>query len=219
MYHADDGQEWAKYIQTKLGSKEYAIHSVLNNINDHPSTHTVSTYVNVVLVSPDFLDLQTWDILKKFDPKSSLAILTGIEFGDLKRACEKKECKEMFDWMIIHELTETDNESVRGLMMTVVAAYEDALRDERSSQRSPPLPRRSMSSVDHGTRTKGAAKHISIDNTSPYDFLPPKRQVNGLQTYVIKVCMCLFEVSFVLCLVFLFNRLFVTFLFNSRLFQ
>lgn len=120
IFYTSDGKEWAVYLKEKLSCKDRFINSELVNLLD--KNIAFNSKVNVFLVSPDFLDLQSWGLLNKFNRKTAVAVLTGVEHNDWIEAVSKHNVDSVIDWLV-YELEATDK-SVRELLVSVICIYE-----------------------------------------------------------------------------------------------
>ncbi|KAL3875392.1 hypothetical protein ACJMK2_033345 [Sinanodonta woodiana] len=121
-YHPQDAAEWAKYLQAKLGEREYQIDTILNAITNDPIVKE-KTRVNVFLISPSFLELTDMKIMAGFDSHFSLALLMGVDMDDFIFMTTKCDVyREVKEW-VKFEVQESE-ESVRTLLMTIVSMYE-----------------------------------------------------------------------------------------------
>ncbi|KAK3600218.1 hypothetical protein CHS0354_019845 [Potamilus streckersoni] len=121
-YHPQDAADWAKYLQTKLGEREYQIATVLNDITSGP-IFKGKTRVNVFLISPSFLELTDMNIMAGFDSHFSLALLMGVDIDDFTFMTTKYDVYEHVKEWVKFEVQESE-ESVRTLLMTIVSMYE-----------------------------------------------------------------------------------------------
>lgn len=120
IFYTSDGKEWAVYLKEKLCCKDRFINSELVNLLD--KNIAFNSKVNVFLVSPDFLDLQSWGLLNKFNRKTAVAVLTGVEHNDWIEAVSKHNVDSVIEWLD-YELEATDK-SVRELLVSIIGIYE-----------------------------------------------------------------------------------------------
>ena len=162
-YLSTDGGDWALYLQSKLGAREYRLETVLNDLGCDPALHRKSARLNLFLITPDLLEKyeNIGSFLDRFEKRNSLLILTGTEISDLEKRATKFSRPDVLEWLV-HEMR-GEEESVRSLMVTIIGVYEGHVATSRS-----PAP---------GEEEGGL-----------YDVLPPKtRQVNHVQDILQKV--------------------------------
>lgn len=124
-YMPSDGKMWAGYLCEKLRGDEYDIKCDLNDLTEDPTTAVKSSKakVNVVFVTPDFLDVQLWNWSNNLDKNSSILVLTGTEHDDLAQSASFHKSDHVLDFYI-YELKETET-SVRDLLIFIISKYED----------------------------------------------------------------------------------------------
>ena len=120
IFFTSDGVEWAGYLQDKLSCKDCNINTELVNLSNKDIDFL--SKVNVFLVSPDFLELKSWDILNKFDSKTAIAVLAGVDHNDWIEATGKHNIETVLEWLD-YELEASDR-SVRDLLVTIIGIYE-----------------------------------------------------------------------------------------------
>ncbi|KAK3600209.1 hypothetical protein CHS0354_019835 [Potamilus streckersoni] len=122
-YHPQDGTEWAKYLQSKLGEREYQIGIGLNDVTSNDISQGKSK-INVFLITPDFLELIDPNIIKGFDHKCSLSVLMGVGTEDFTLITKEHGVHEdVKDWITL--IVDASEESVRHLLMTIVTLYDN----------------------------------------------------------------------------------------------
>lgn len=174
-YVPKDGAEWARYLQEKLGAKEYDLQCKINDFTCKQSCHVISTKVNVFLVTPEFLECRNWDTLNDFNKDTCIFVLTGVDNLDFSAAATLYNTDYVLDWYI-HELLASE-QSVKEMLLSIITIYEstdslscpDACGDK---------PCRSGS---------GIYENATWDEEDMYDTLPPARQVNGVVQAFCKV--------------------------------
>ncbi|KAL3875387.1 hypothetical protein ACJMK2_033340 [Sinanodonta woodiana] len=121
-YHPHDGAEWAKYLQSKLGEREYQIDIALNDVtSDHTSRG--KSRINIIAITPDFLDVIDLNIVKCFHQQLSLAILMGVDTEEFTLITRQRGVHDnVQDWLTL--TVDGSGESVRHLLMTIVSMYE-----------------------------------------------------------------------------------------------
>lgn len=171
IFFTSDGQEWAEYLKAKLSCKNCDINTELVNIED--KNIDFSSKVNVFLVFPDLLNLKSWDILDKFDSKTAIAVLAGVELNDWVEAASKHHVESVQEWLD-YELEEND-QSVRELLVSIIGIYE--LREEFGDDVE--------TAWNHYINVPAVEK--KSDNETFYKTLPsrPSRQVNSV-THVLR---------------------------------
>lgn len=174
-YVPRDGAEWARYLQEKLGHKEYDIQCEINDFTGQRSCHVISTKVNVFLVTPDFLECRNWDTLNEFNKDTCIFVLTGVDNLDFSAAAALYRSDYVLDWYI-HELVGTE-QSVREMILSIISIYES----------TDPLPCPEPCSVRSSRTGSGIYENANWDDDDVYDTLPPARQVNGLVETFCKV--------------------------------
>ena len=122
IYYTSDGQLWADYLKDKLNSKEYSVPVDVINLCD--GNFDFSSKVNVFLVSPDFLYLKNWHVLKNFDTKTAVAVLAGVDQSDWTQAASLYNVESVLEWLD-YELEASDT-SVRNLLMFIIGIYESS---------------------------------------------------------------------------------------------
>ncbi|KAK3600210.1 hypothetical protein CHS0354_019836 [Potamilus streckersoni] len=121
-YYPQDGVEWAKYLQVKLGEREYEIDIALNDVTSD-CTAQGRNRINVFLITPDFLDLKDLNFMTGFDHQFSLAILMGVDIENYTSITTQSGVHEdVKDWLTLD--VDGTEESVRHLIMTIVSMYE-----------------------------------------------------------------------------------------------
>ena len=120
IFFTNDGGEWAEYLQDKLTCKYCNIHTELVSISSKDIDFL--SKVNVFLVSPDFLELESWSILSQFDSKTAIAVLAGVNHHDWSDAATKHNEDTVLEWLD-YEL-EASDKSVRELLVSIVGIYE-----------------------------------------------------------------------------------------------
>ncbi|KAL3875377.1 hypothetical protein ACJMK2_033330 [Sinanodonta woodiana] len=121
-YHPQDGTEWATYLQSKLGEREYQIDIALNDVTRNDASQGKSK-INVFLITPDFLELIDPGIMKGFHHTCSLVILMGVEAENFTLITKQHGVHEdVRDWITL--TVDASEESVRHLLMTIVTLYE-----------------------------------------------------------------------------------------------
>ncbi|KAL3875384.1 hypothetical protein ACJMK2_033337 [Sinanodonta woodiana] len=121
-YHPQDGAEWAKYLQSRLGEREFEIDIALNDVTA-PDISRGRSRINVFLITPDFMDLTDLNIMKGYDHRYSLAILMGIETEIFTLLTTQRGIYEdLQDWITLD--ADESEESVRRLLVTIVTMYE-----------------------------------------------------------------------------------------------
>ena len=120
IFFTNDGVEWAGYLQDKLTCKGCNIHTELASISNKDIDFL--SKVNVFLVSPDFLELESWTILSQFDSKTAIAVLAGVNHNDWSEAAAKHNEDIVLEWLD-YEL-EASDKSVRELLASIIGIYE-----------------------------------------------------------------------------------------------
>ena len=120
IFFTNDGVEWAGYLQEKLSCKDCNIDTELVSISNKDIDFL--SKVNVFLVSPDFLELESWTILSQFDSKTAIAVLAGVEHNDWTEAAAKHNEDTVLEWLD-YEL-EASDKSVRELLVSIIGIYE-----------------------------------------------------------------------------------------------
>ncbi|XP_052787501.1 uncharacterized protein LOC128222491 isoform X2 [Mya arenaria] len=206
FYAKADGSEWAKYVNEKL--KSYGIHGELNELSVDKHLVVVSQCINVLIITPDFLEHKDWSSISELDHDTCFAVLTGVELCDLKDAGKLYGCEHMAEWEV-HENTGTDD-CVKDMFVKIIAIYEHSnpLPSSHSPHSQHPphtpahgqkLPLRHIVSDPSSSfpywNISSSPRHTSIghlheeddDDRGYYDTLPQKpRQVNALKEVFFK---------------------------------
>ncbi|KAL3875382.1 hypothetical protein ACJMK2_033335 [Sinanodonta woodiana] len=121
-YYPQDGVQWARYLQAKLGEREYEIDIALNDVTSS-STAQGSSRMNVFLITPDFLDLKDLKIMTVFNHQFSLVILMGVDIQNFHSKTKHHGVQEdVNNWFTLE--VDGSVESVRHMLMTIVSMYE-----------------------------------------------------------------------------------------------
>ena len=156
-----DGGTWAGFLKTKLSEKRYGINVVFFNANYDLKTDFPHG-ANILLVSPDFLSLKSFEKYSVFDPSTSLIVLLGTSEEEYKDACHKRKGDSILNWPIFE--TQQNESSVRALLVEIIDLYEQAhSKDVAGSDES---------DLDNSSQIS------EFSETDPgYDPLPPPRPV------------------------------------------
>ncbi|XP_067671482.1 phosphoinositide 3-kinase adapter protein 1-like isoform X2 [Haliotis asinina] len=135
IVYADDGNEWALFIQRKLTSPEYKIgtHSQHYNTVSIPSLKNYK--VQVVLISPQLLEgaaSNQWDF-SQFEKSSTVMVLLGIDVFEVKNLLQ---ARSEYIFQCNHETIHQNDPgaSLRNALMEIIKVYE---RDEFSDDEDP----------------------------------------------------------------------------------
>ena len=144
IHYISDGKEWATYLQDKFNSEGYSIKTVLRDFE--ASKSPTQGIVNIFLITPDLFEIENWDLMGHFKRDTSMVVLTGVNHADWTMGIKNES---LADWKS-YEVNE-DEESVRGLIMTIVSLYE-------SSQQIPFWP--SSNNMEKSERRKKDKNNI-----------------------------------------------------------
>ncbi|XP_046561572.1 uncharacterized protein LOC124270601 [Haliotis rubra] len=132
---ADDGNEWALFIQRKLTSPEYTIATHAHHYNTVNIPSLKNYKVQVVLISPQLLEgaaSNQWDFAQ-FEKSSTVMVLLGLDVMEVKNILQ---AKSEYIFQCNHETIHQNDPgaSLRNALMEIIKVYE---RDEFSDDEDP----------------------------------------------------------------------------------
>lgn len=114
-----DGFHWAEFLQQKLNEDGYNIKCMLLDLTS--TTHFFDT--NILLVSPDFFNLNNAGVLQTIDPHRAIMVLLGTAARDVRTFLLRHKCDEMLKYITFFETEATEN-CVRELLIGIIKLYE-----------------------------------------------------------------------------------------------
>ena len=114
-----DGHNWADFLQQKFNEDGYNIRCMLLDLT--ATTHFFET--NILLVSPDFFNLNNLGVLQTIDPHRALMVLLGTTSEDVQAFLLRHKCNEMLKNITFFETVATEN-CVRELLIGIIKLYE-----------------------------------------------------------------------------------------------
>ena len=135
IYYAPDGQVWAEYIQDALNSKAYGIGAVLRAFNEDTSS-TPPSKINIVLISPDLIECEDWELMNELDSSTTIAVLTGVTHDDWSMAAERLNMESVLNWFD-YQLS-ANEDSVKSLIIVIISLYERLIEDANTSDNTEP---------------------------------------------------------------------------------
>ncbi|KAK3090924.1 hypothetical protein FSP39_015742 [Pinctada imbricata] len=164
-----DGGTWAGFLKTKLSERRYGINVRFYYVNKELQKENLHG-ANILLVSPDFLAVQSYEKYSIFNRDTSLIVLLGVTEEEYKKACTAHNGECLASWPIFE--TQANESSVRALLVEIIDLYEHAhCLDDDKEEDSDTM---SVSSLSP-SRTSQFSDQTDID--PEYDKLPPPRPV------------------------------------------
>ncbi|XP_061181932.1 uncharacterized protein LOC133190364 [Saccostrea echinata] len=160
---SEDCGPWANFLKTKLGEKAYDIR--VQDIEASSVSESRENYkANIILVSPAFLELPTYEHYCSFPIKQSLVVLLGVEYQEFEELATSKGAENILGFPLFE--TEANESSVRCLLVEIIDLYERNVALEELVQPHP-IP---------GHLSKTRESDNSFDSEyDPYDFPPAPR--------------------------------------------
>ncbi|XP_046379567.2 uncharacterized protein LOC124151234 isoform X5 [Haliotis rufescens] len=160
IVYADDGNEWALFIQRKLTSPEYNIRTHGQDYSTVNIPSLKNYKVQVVLISPQLLEgaaSSQWDFAQ-FDKSSTVMVLLGLDVLEVKNILQ---AKSEYIFQCNHETIHQNDPgtSLRNALMEIIKVYE---QDEFSDEEDP------------------------FDTDSIYQYPPSPRQINQIYKIIPK---------------------------------
>lgn len=131
-----DGLHWAEFLQQKLDEDGYNINSQLLDLTS--TTHFFDT--NILLVSPDFFNLDNLGVLRTINPHRAIMVLLGTTARDVQKSLLRHKCDEMLNHITFFEAVATDT-CVRKLLIGIIQLYEYNHEASDEDYDTLPLPR------------------------------------------------------------------------------
>ncbi|XP_021366697.1 uncharacterized protein LOC110459003 isoform X2 [Mizuhopecten yessoensis] len=175
-YVESDGCSWGSFLQKKLSEAQYSIPTELHEIRA-PWRETSKYDVNLALVSPDFLVLDSIENFQRCSTVHSLAILLGTSETEFHESVTRHfPQSRLLKWVCY--CPQQTRDSVKGLLLTIINMYEnlhggDEIDDEESCAEDPLFELVPKTSSEDRASMEG-------ENNVDYDTLPPARQINAL---------------------------------------
>ena len=153
---SEDCGQWAHFLKTKLGEKSYDIQ--VQEIEAANAAECQDSYkANIILASPAFLELPSYDHFCSFPKTQSLVVLLGIEESEYEAILKEKNAEHILGFPLFE--TEANESSVRCLLVEIIDLYERNVVPE------------------------DLLRHFDMD---PYDFPPtPIPLSNELQKFIV----------------------------------
>ena len=203
IYYTPDAKTWAEYLRDTLNSKAYNIAAVLKDIAEAKAQK--ESKVNIILISPDLIELDNWDFMKDFDSSTSIAVLTGVDHGDWTSAAINFNMESVLDWFDYQLLA--NEESVTSLIIVIISLYESIIEENTSDGTETEcqtddetelldieedIQKVTLDTDDYYNVENGNIDSITKDdpdrlvsNSSPYEVLPSSKPVNTI-SYVFR---------------------------------
>lgn len=121
FYVSSDGKDWAGFLQQKLVQMD--VTAALYDLEGHCAR---MCSVNIVLATPDIVDLQTLGFINELDKSQSLMVLLGVDEGELKVSFIKQRYTDIFNWKIF-EAKQTSH-SVSSLIECILLLLDKVRR-------------------------------------------------------------------------------------------
>ncbi|KAJ8317975.1 hypothetical protein KUTeg_003066 [Tegillarca granosa] len=125
-YIPSDGGSWANFLHEKLNEDDYMLSSSLVDISTLENDHLIHD-VNIILVSPDFLNLKSLQPLTVLHQIRSLVVLLGVDKPEYEMFVKDNELN-LSKWDVFE--TEATEKSVRQLLLRIISLYETSHPDE-----------------------------------------------------------------------------------------
>ncbi|XP_062615920.1 uncharacterized protein LOC134277611 [Saccostrea cucullata] len=166
---SEDCGPWANFLKTKLGEKAYDIR-VQDIEASSVSEDRENFKANIILVSPAFLELPTFEHYCSFSDKQSLVVLLGVDEQEFEETIKSKGAENILGFPLFE--TEANESSVRCLLVEIIDLYERNVALEELVQPHP-IP---------GHLSKTRESDNSFDSECDYyDYPPPPRLLPNLQ--------------------------------------
>lgn len=170
-YVGAESAAWGEYLKTKLAEADYGIPATLCDIVNCDAK-LKDAKPNILLVSPDFAELESWSCFRELNSQQSVAVLLNINTEEFRLLCnEHRHCPELLDWRI-SEMKSTDD-SVRRLLLSIIRIFEGLDSDDSTDEDAFEKPKPSNT----GTPTKDV---LELEEDPIYDVPQYVREKNEL---------------------------------------
>lgn len=183
----EDGRDWAEFLQAKFD--EQGISSSLEN-----EENVKVRLVNVILVTPAFLDASIHPNILSIEPDRTIAVLLGVEEKDVRTHSNEAP------WRFFEMLA--SDESVT----TLTKLVQDLLRDVKQESEANSF---SVLPASITSDSADSQDHVDWQDPDPYHVLPPPRptEPNGSRMSVLQLQVATAETESVSLLLFFLSVL------------